>query len=187
MTTPKPKQFLIDTPSLYWDVDTTTIDSVVLPDKFLGLSKGGIKLDVIPNIRKIEFDGRLEKEVMGLDRVTKWDCKAEGSIVEFNRKILQASLLKQDSTATSTKYDCFVPSANIENSDYKTLLIVGTLHGTDTPIMVELNNTYNSEGFNFEGKDNDESACKMAFAGHYDSQKMNVAPCKVWIGKEQVV
>lgn len=181
MTTPAVKQFLIDTPSLYYDVDTTNIDSVVLDDKFLGLSKGGITLSIKPTVRQMEFDGRLEREVKGMDRITKYDALCEGSIVEFNTKILGASLL-QKGTSSSTKYDMWIPDESLDSANYKNLLIVGKVHGSDTPIMVVLKNTYNSEGFNFEGKDNDESACKFSFKASYEPNS-NVVPVEIYIKK----
>lgn len=183
----KAKEFIVDTPTLYYgDIDLSNPDtwSTLLKGKEIGYSKGGLKFSAKPTIRQIEYDGRMEKQVQGMDRITKWDISAEGEIVQFRPELLTMSLIKKGTTA-STKFDVYEPSNELVTGDYKPLVIVGKVHNSDEPIIIVVENTYNSEGFEFEGKDNDESSAKFTMNAHY-KQDSNEAPCKIYCKKNVV-
>lgn len=170
------KQYIIDTATVYYgNIDTTQVDTLItsLVGKELGISKGGIKIEAKPEVRKVEHDGGLDRNIKGMSRITKWDIKGEGSILEYNPKLLEASLMKKDSTISSTKYDVYIPQNDLEVGDYQSLVIVGKLHGSDTPCIFIIDNTFNMEGISVDTKDNDEGAFKMAFEGYYESNESN--------------
>lgn len=48
----------------------------------VGVSRGGLTFDPGRTIRNIPFDGQ-RSDVKGLDRVTKWDSKIMGTLLEF--------------------------------------------------------------------------------------------------------
>ena len=62
------------------------------------------------------------------------------------------------------------------------LVIVGKVHNSDEPIIIVIENTYNGEGFEFEGKDNDESTATFTMNAHY-KQDSDTAPCKIFVKK----
>lgn len=178
------KHFIVDTPTLYYgDIDLSNPDdwSTTLQGKEIGFSKGGVKFSCKPTIRQIEYDGRMERQVKGMDRITKWDISAEGEIVEFKPELLTLSLIKKG-TIESTKFDLYQPSNSLEIADYKTLVIVGKVHLSDTPIIIVVENTYNGEGFEFEGKDNDEGSATFTMNAHYKADS-DTAPCKIYVKK----
>ena len=120
------KQFIVDTPTLYYgDIELSNPDTwaETLKGKELGLSKDGIKFSCKPTVRQIEYDGRMEKQVQGMDRITKWDISAEGEIVQFRPELLPMALIKKGETE-STKFELYTPSNKIEDADYKMLVIV---------------------------------------------------------------
>lgn len=178
------KQFIVDTPTLYYgDIELSNPDTwaETLKGKELGLSKDGIKFSCKPTIRQIEYDGRMEKQVQGMDRITKWDISAEGEIVQFRPELLPMALIKKGETE-STKFDLYTPSNSLADSDYKVLVIVGKVHNSDEPIILVVENTYNGEGFEFEGKDNEESTATFTMNAHYKQDSDDV-PCKIYCKK----
>lgn len=179
------KQYIIDSATVYYGVIATeTVDTLLasLEGKELGISKGGIKIELKPEIRNVEFDGALDRNVKGMQRITKWDVKGEGDILEFNPKVLEASLFEKDSSITSTKYDVYKPQSSIVDADYGTMVIVGQLQNSDTPIIFVLDNTFNMEGITIDTKDKDEAAFKMSFEGAYNLGS-NTPPCKILVKK----
>lgn len=48
----------------------------------IGVSRGGLNFDPGRQIRNIPFDGK-RSDVKGLDRVTGWDAKISGTLLEF--------------------------------------------------------------------------------------------------------
>lgn len=183
----KDMNILVDSAVLYYGVFdlTTGLDTIMttIKDKELGLAKGSLKFEAKPEIRDIEHCGALEKKIAGLQRVMKWDVKAEAEILDFNETVLSASLVKKV-TNVSTKFDVYEPS-NITDTDYKDLLIVGQKHGSVEPIIIHVMNSYNAEGIKFETKDKDESAIAMTFNGCYKFNS-NEKPFKIYMPKKVI-
>ncbi|WP_346884881.1 hypothetical protein [Clostridium sp. UBA4395] len=181
----KDMNILVDSAVLYYGTFdlTTGLDTVMttIKDKELGLAKGSLKFEAKPEIRDIEHCGALERKIVGLQRIMKWDVKAEAEILDFNKTVLEASLIKKVEN-TSTKFDVYEPSDKIVVADYKDLLIVGQKHGSSDPIIIHILNSYNADGISFETKDNDEASTAMTFNGCYKFNS-NEKPFRVYMPK----
>lgn len=175
-------QMQIDTASIYVGVDLTSIDTIDLDtinDKLFGITKGGLDFTAKAKIREIEFDGKLDKSIKEMERVTGWDIKAETEALEITDKIFTMSLLNKGTS--TTKFDVYTGLEGlIKSSNYSNIVIVGTLTKTAEPIILELKNVFNTEGFNFKGKDKDEASYKMSFVPRYDISKLNETPFKIY-------
>ena len=79
----------------------------------------------------------------------------------------------------------YTPSNELADTDYKMLVIVGKVHNSDLPIIIVVENTYNGEGFEFEGKDNEESTATFTMNAHYKQDSDDV-PCKIYCKKAVV-
>ena len=173
------KNIVIDTASVYLGgTITDPAELSGLAEHLLGTTKGGVSITLKPNLRDIEFDGKLERKVKGMSRVLGWEVSAECEVLELTEKVLNGSLMTKKSDSL-TKHDKYVPSNDL---DYKDLVVVGKLLGTKDPIVCVIKNVYNSEGLNLETKDSDEATCKMSFQGHY-TLGSDEAPCDFYIPK----
>lgn len=176
------KQILIDTASVYVGVDLTSIDTLdftTLTDKLLGITTGGLSFSAKAKIKEIDFNGKLDKSVKGMERVTGWDVKVETESLELSDKVLSMSLLTKG-TGT-TKYDVYTGVEGLlQDSNYSNIIVVGTVTATEEPVIIEVKNVFNTEGFNFKGKDKDESSYKMSFEPRYDITKLNETPFKIY-------
>lgn len=179
---------VVDTGVIYYgEFDISTLDNLMasIKGQELGLIKSSLKFEAKPEIRDIEHAGSLERKVKGMQRVLKWDVSAEADILDFNEKVLTASLIKKESNE-STKFDVYSPSNDILDGDYKDLLIVGKKYKSNEPIIIHIFNSYNPEGMSFEMKDKDEASASMKFIGAYSFEDDTEKPFKIYMPKKTV-
>lgn len=171
----------------YGDFDISTLDNLMttINGQELGLIKSSLKFEAKPEIRDIEYAGSLERKVKGMQRILKWDVSAEADILDFNEKVLTASLIKKESNE-STKFDVYSPSIDINEGDYKDLLIVGKKHKSNDPIVIHIFNSYNPEGVSFEMQDKNEAPTSMKFIGAYSFEDDTKKPFKIYMPKKVV-
>lgn len=182
------KKLLVDNASIYIDVDLASIDTVdiaTLSAKFLGQCKGGLDFEAKPTIREIEFDGKMDRKIKGAERVTGWDVQASTEALEFSDKVLSLSLFAKDSSITSTKYDVYKGvQGMLSDSNYHNIIIVGTETGTSTPVIIELKNIINTDGFTFTAEELNEASYSMVLVPRY-TMGSNVPPFSIYYPKDQ--
>lgn len=179
------ERFIIDVPTFYVATIDDPSELASLKGKELGISKDGVKLAFEPNIREIEFDGKLGRKIKGMERILGWNCSAETKGLELSDTALDFSLIKKDSTFTNAKYEKFIPSNEIE---YQDIVIVGKMHGSD-PIVVVMKNCFNPDGCSIETKDSDEGTYDFKAEARYeydpikDATGENTVPCMIYLPK----
>lgn len=182
------ERFIIDCPTLYTGTITDPSELASLEGKELGLSKDGIKLAFEPNIREIEFDGRLGRKIKDMERILSWNCSAETKGLELSDTALNFSLIKKDSTFTNLKYEKFIPSNEITYAD---IVIVGKMHGSE-PIVVVMKDCFNPDGCSIETKDGEEGTYDFKAEARYeydpikDATNENTVPCMIYLPKVSV-
>lgn len=182
----KLQDIIIDGATCYFTATEITDPKVNLETieaDYLGTAKSSVAVTAKPLIREIEHLGKRERKTVYDERITGWEVTAEADILDLNEKTLETSLFIKDATGTApTKHDKYIPKANLSASDYKNLVIVGKMKSTSENVVLVIKNTYNAEGISIETKDNDESATKMVFNGHYE-QDSDKAPIEIFAVK----
>lgn len=141
-----------------------------LTSDYLGCAKSSVNVVVKPAIREMEFMGKMGRKTKEAERITGWEVSCEADILDLTKKTLETSLFIKDTTeAVPTDHDRYVPKKGLSPTDYKHLVIVGKMQGTTVPVVCVIENTYNGEGIAIQYKDEDESAAKMKFEGHYEA------------------
>lgn len=182
------ERFIIDVPTFYVGTITDPSELVSLEGKELGMSKDGVKLAFEPNIREIDFDGKLGRKIKGMERILGWNCSAETKGLQLSDTALDFSLIKKDSTFTNAKYEKFIPSNEITYTD---IVIVGRMHGSD-PIVVVMKNCFNPDGCTIETKDSEEGTFDFKAEARYeynplkDATGENTVPCMIYLPKVSV-
>lgn len=160
---------LLDNATVFFtNADVTAIDALmtaIQTDK-LGTTKGEFKVKVEPQIRGIEYAGKMDRDTKEAERITGWKITAEGEMLNFNDKILTASLMVKETNA-STKYDVYGLKKSIDVTDYKSLVAIGKMKNRNDYGVIILNNTFNDAGLEFGMKDNDEASTKFNFTAKY--------------------
>lgn len=184
----KIKKVIVDNASIYIDVDLANIDTVdlaTLSAKFLGQCKGGLEFEAKPQIREMEFDGKLDRKIKGAERITGWDVQASTEALEFSDKVLSLSLLEKDTGVTSTKYDVYKGVQGfLADSNYHNVIIVGTVKDNDVPVIIELKNIINTDGFTFTAEELNEASYSMVLVPRY-TMGSNTPPFSIYYPKDQ--
>lgn len=185
MTIGKFDNVVIDGATVYYtsiDITDPKVSLAALQADYLGTAKTSITVMCKPTIREIEHMGKMGRKNNYDERITGWEVEAEADLMDVTAKTLGASLLVKDTNAQPTAHDRYIPSPTIAATNYKHLVIVGKLQGSAESVVCIVKKTYNSEGLSIEYKDNDESASKMKFIGHY-ALDSDVAPYEIYIPK----
>jgi hypothetical protein len=156
----------------------TLVESLTDADK-LGLGKDSIKFSAKPKITDYDFAGKEDKKVMNMEEITGWDISVSGSCIDFNEKVLTASLMTKSTPTDTDKYIVYTPQSSLSTASYKDLVIVGRLKNNPDPVAILVKNTYNADGIQFECKDKNNAAIKFTFEAAYSMDALNDVPCKM--------
>lgn len=176
---------VIDGATVYYtsvNITDPKVSLASLQADYLGTAKSSVTVLCKPIIREIEHMGKMGRKTSYDERITGYEVEAEADLMDVTSKTLNASLLVKDTTTVPTAHDRYIPSPVIAAVNYKHLVIVGKLQGSAENVVCIVKNTYNSEGLSIEFKDNDESASKMKFIGHYAIDS-DIAPYQLYIPK----
>ena len=163
----------------YGTFDPTNVETMItgLTDaQRLGLGKDSIKFAAKPKITDYDFAGKEDRKVMNMEEITGWDISVSGSCIDFNEKILTASLMTKATPLEGDKYVVYTPQSSLSTASYSDLLIVGRLKNNAEPVAILVKNTYNADGVQFECKDKDNAGIKFSFEAAYSMDRLDEVP-----------
>jgi hypothetical protein len=178
-----PKSLLLDTGCFFVGFDPSTDTYETASAKKLGATSGGAKFEFKVNYREPKVDGA-KGSVKGLKFVESWEVSMGASMLEFREEVIQKALGASKSTATTlnTKNYTKIEGKNVlEDTDYADSIVwVGTLSGSDEPVIIQVFNALNAEGLKFEPKDNDDIVCELNFIGHSTTATLDTPPFAIY-------
>lgn len=185
-TTETAKSLLLNAGAYFknFDVSTDDFDSAVTAGKLIGATKGGGEFSAVPEIRQIEVDG-VAGRAKGLETIDSWDIYLKANVLEVKEATIQSGLAASsvDST-TNTEYDIIMASNNLEVSDYiDNITWVGTLSGSNKPVIIQIFNALNTEGLKFSTTDKAEATISLTFYAHYTQDDLDTPPFKIYYPK----
>ncbi len=165
-------------------VGTDDFDSAVAAGKLIGATKGGGEFSAVPEIRQIEVDG-VAGRAKGLETIDSWDIYLKANVLEVKGATIQSGLAASSvDTSTNTDYDIITASNNLEVSDYiDNITWVGTLSGSDKPVIIQIFNALNTEGLKFSTTDKAEATISLTFYAHYTQDDLDTPPFKIYYPK----
>ena len=153
--------------------------------KLIGATQGGLEFKAVPTIRNIQIDGILGK-VADLDVIDAWETSLAGSFIEINSEVIRRSLAAVTQSADSD-YDIFQGSTEFDSDDYLTnVTYIGTLAGSETPVIIQVNNAIDTQGLTFKTEDGKEGTVDVTFEGRYAISDNGVPPFKIYWPKTAV-
>lgn len=185
-TTETAKSLLLNAGAYFknFDVSTDDFDSAVTAGKLIGATKGGGEFSAVPEIRQIEVDG-VAGRAKGLETIDSWDIYLKANVLEVKEATIQSGLAASsvDST-TNAEYDIIAASNNLEVSDYiDNITWVGTLSGSNKPVIIQIFNALNTEGLKFSTTDKAEATISLTFYAHYTQDDLDTPPFKIYYPK----
>lgn len=185
-TTETAKSLLLNAGAYFknFDVSTDNFDSAVTAGKLIGATKGGGEFSAVPEIRQIEVDG-VAGRAKGLETIDSWDIYLKANVLEVKEATIQSGLAASSvDTSTNTNYDIITASNNLEVSDYiDNITWVGTLSGSNKPVIIQIFNALNTEGLKFSTTDKAEATISLTFYAHYTQDDLDTPPFKIYYPK----
>lgn len=185
-TTETAKSLLLNAGAYFknYDVGTDDFDSAVAAGKLIGATKGGGEFSAVPEIRQIEVDG-VAGRAKGLETIDSWDIYLKANVLEVKEATIQSGLAASSvDTSTNTDYDIITASNNLEVSNYiDNITWVGTLSGSDKPVIIQIFNALNTEGLKFSTTDKAEATISLTFYAHYTQDDLDTPPFKIYYPK----
>lgn len=181
-----PQSLLLDAGAFFkdFDVEKDDFDKAVKAGKLLGATKDGGEFSATPTVRQIEVDG-VKGKAKGLEVIDAWEVYLKANVLEIKRETLEAALCASETEEESNeKYDVITAKNEIELSDYiDNVTWVGTLSGSDEPVIIQVYNALNTDGLKLTTKDKDQAVIAMTFYGHYAQKDLNKPPFKIFYPK----
>lgn len=189
-TASTPKHYLINAGAIYknlaWNPTGGKDSKGQWEGDLLGATAGGNKVTVEVNYRVVEIDGVFTSTV-GQKILESQTAKIETNVKELTAENIRLSIngeIKEaDGTDAPTGYKVISGKSKLENTDYiENLGIVGTMSGTNDPIIVIIDNALCTSGLDFETKDNEEAVITMTFEAHADEGQIDdlILPCRIY-------
>lgn len=182
------ENLLLDAGAFFKDFDAEkdTFETAVTAGKLLGATKGGGEFSAVPVIRQIEVDG-VKGKAKGLEILDYWDVYIKANVLEVTKDTLKAALCAADvEETTSTKYMLIKGRNAIKAEDYiDNITWVGTLSGSDEPVIIKVKNALNTDGLKITTQDKNEGVVATTFYGHYDAANLDEPPFEIYYPKAE--
>jgi hypothetical protein len=179
-----PKNILLDTGAFFINFDLATDTYETAKAKLLGCTAGGAKFVFKPTYRIPKADGGTKSPVRGMKFLVSWEVSMGASMLEFKKEVYQNALGASVSSVTTinTKSYTKIEGSNVlEDSSYKdNITWIGTISGSDEPVIIQIFNALNEEGLNFEPKDSEDIVCELNFVGHSTVSTLDKPPFAIY-------
>lgn len=188
-TTETAKSLLLDAGAFFKNfiVDTDTFVTAVKAGKLVGATKGGGEFSAVPTVRQIEVDG-VKGKAKGLESIDTWDVYIKANVLEVTEDVIKTALASATvDTTTSTDYDIIKANNAIELDDYiDNITWVGSLSGSDNPVIIQVYNAINTDGLKITTQDKAEGVVATTFYGHYTQTDLDNPPFAIYYPKMDI-
>jgi len=143
----------------------------------LGATSGGSNISLVNTYRQAEIDGVFTATV-GSDSIESSEGKFEVNMIEWTADNLKMALLADKKESDGTKYpagyDVITTRREVKETDYiKNLAYVGSITGSDKPIIIIMHHAFPTGGLEFEPQDKQEGIYKMTFEARAAADDVN--------------
>lgn len=190
-TADTPKRYLLNAGALVRNLEWDSTELKWSYDEF-GATSGGSKLTLKNNLRQVEVDGVFTTPVGG-DMIESSEGTFEVNVIEHTldnvKMALFANNYDSDGTDYPVGYDVITPKQKIDTADYiQNLAYIGTISGSDKPIIIIMANAICTSGLEVEVKDKSESVVTLKFDARTPSGDVSTTslPVTILFPKEPV-
>lgn len=167
-----PLHYLVDAGAIYKNLEYDS-STKTWKGELLGATADGNKITIEQEYRKIEVDGAFV-DAVGQKVLQSSTAKLETNVKEITAENIRLAINGVIRNAAADEapegYKVVEGKGKLENTDYiKNLALVGTMSGTEQPIICILDNALCTSGLEGETKDDDEMVITMEFQAHADA------------------
>lgn len=173
-----------------FEVGTDTYEKAVTAGKLLGATQDGGKFEAKAEFYTISVDG-IKGDAKGMKKIKSWTVILTASILEIDSNTIRLALGAADVDSTTDEtYDIITGKSDVDDDDYlDNVTWVGTLSGSDTPVIIQVFNALNTEGMSLEFKDGSQGKLPITFNAHYGTatgEDSSIPPFKIYYPKTKV-
>jgi hypothetical protein len=152
-----------------FDPITDTYETAKTAGKILGATQGGGEFKAQATFRQLEVDGASGR-VKSLTDIEKWEVSYKTTLIETSVDTIKAAIAAaKTETTTKPGYTKIEGKSLLDESDYKkNITFVGSISGSEKPIIIQVFNALNEDGFTFAPQDNAEGKIACTFYGYND-------------------
>ncbi|AEB75901.1 hypothetical protein [Clostridium botulinum] len=172
-----PKYYFVDAGAIYKNLKYNK-EKKEWEGTLLGATAEGNKVKIEQKYRQIKVDGVFTK-AKGQEVLQTSDAEMEVNVKEVTAENIRLALngiireIKAESDEAPEGYTVVEGKGKLEDSDYiDNLALVGTMTGSNQPIIVILDNALCTSGLEFETKDDNEAVLKMKFEAHASADQV---------------
>ena len=150
-------------------VETDTFETAVTAGKLLGATRGGSTFSAVPETRMRVVDG-LRGTPKGGIAIDSWAVTLLANFIEVTPETLKAALGAAEITDGSGNYTVIKGRSTPKDSDYyDNITWIGTLNGSDHPVIIQVYNAMSTTGINMSFADKNEAVVAVTFNATYDT------------------
>jgi hypothetical protein len=175
-------KLLLGAGAFFKNYDPTTDTPATASEKLIGATQGGGSFSAVPTVRKIEIDG-VKGSVKGMQVIDEWVVTLVSNVKEISVDAIKLALgVATSETSTSpTGYTKITANSDIATGDYLTNLTwVGTLSGSDKPVIIVVKNALSINGLSLAVADKNEAVIPITVTGNYDADDLEEAPFDIY-------
>lgn len=170
-----PQHYWVDAGAVYKNLKYNK-ESKQWEGTLLGATSDGNKITIEQEYRTIEVDG-VFVEAVGQKVLKSSKAELEINVKEVTAENIRLAIngVVRDvgEEEAPTGYKVVEGKGKLENSDYiDSLALVGTMTGSEQPIIVVLDNALCTSGLDAETKDDEEAILKMKFEAHASAEQV---------------
>lgn len=186
ITAKTPDRLLLNAGAFFknYNPETDTVNAAKA--KLIGATQGGGSFSAVPTVRPIEIDGA-SGNIKGMSVIDDWTVTMTANVKEVTVDGLKLALgaATTETSTAPTGYTKISGKPDFEDEDYQdNITWVGTLKGSDKPVIIVLKNALSTNGLSLTVADKGEAVIPITLTGHYDSMDTDAPPFEIYYPTE---
>lgn len=170
------KNYLINAATVFTGVKYSAVGGFT--GTLHGATSGGVTVTVEQNYRDVEIDGTSHTKVKGNKVLESATATMTANMKEITAETIRRSLNGVIADATALEgpagYKVIRTKRYLEDSDYiDNIAVVGTLSGTDEPVIIILDNAISTSGLELSTEDNGEAVIEQTYEAHSSAEQLD--------------
>ncbi len=157
-------------------VGTDTYASAKKAGKCIGATSGGGEFSVVNTYRSGEFDG-VRSRVKGNLFIDSTEVYLKATVAEITEEIIKNAVGTADVVSDAVNgYDKIEGRSYVVDEDYvENITWVGTLLGEEKPVIIQVYNAFNENGFTMTVADKGQASVELQFFGALEEEAYDLA------------
>lgn len=169
------KTYLINSATIFTGVTYSVEEGFT--GELHGATSGGVTLTIEQTYRDIEVDSTSHMKLKGNKVLEAATATATANMKEITaetiRRSLNGTITDAGADEAPVGYKVIRTKRMLEDSDYlSNIAIVGTLSGTEEPVIAILDNALCTSGLEIATEDNNEAVIEQSYEAHADHEQL---------------